>query len=62
MGNVVNLGKVRKLRSRDHARQQASENRTRFGRTKAEKQFDAMNSQKMQTVLDQHRIDDKEQS
>jgi len=37
MSNVVNLNKVRKAREQALAREQARENRAKFGRTKAEK-------------------------
>lgn len=41
MSKVVNLNKVRKLKARKDAEQQAAENRVKFGRTKAQKQLDA---------------------
>ncbi len=37
MGDVVNLNKFRKAKSKDHKEKQAGENRVKFGRTKAEK-------------------------
>jgi hypothetical protein len=37
MSEIVNLNKARKARSRDAERSQASENRVKFGRTKAQK-------------------------
>jgi hypothetical protein len=37
MSEIVNLNKARKARERTEAKAAAAENRTRFGRTKAEK-------------------------
>jgi hypothetical protein len=62
VGNVVNLGKARKHRDREQAHQQASENRARHGRTKAEKRRDTQAAGALSTHLDQHRRDDKGQS
>ena len=54
----VNLNRVRKARARDKARQTADQNAMKFGRTKAEKASEAINEEKRQALLDQHRRDD----
>lgn len=41
MADILSLSKARKARARADKEQLASENRVRFGRTKAEKQRDA---------------------
>lgn len=53
MSNVVNLNKARKLKARKDAEQQAAENRVKFGRTKAQKQFDAAEAASAKAKLDQ---------
>lgn len=50
--NVVNLNKARKARARAEAQAQAAENRTRFGRTKAQKQLDQAREEKARRDLD----------
>ena len=40
MSEIVNLNRFRKSRTRDEAKVQASENRVKYGRTKAEKEND----------------------
>ncbi|WP_312163061.1 DUF4169 family protein [Phenylobacterium sp.] len=52
MSNVVNLNKARKARERDRARDQARENRARFGRTKADKDIAKAETQKADQALD----------
>lgn len=52
MSNVVNLNKARKARERDKARDQARENRAKFGRTKADKDLVKAETQKADQVLD----------
>lgn len=55
MGEVVNLNKVRKLKARQTAEQQAAENRVRFGRSKAQKQQDVLEAEVAKRRLDQLR-------
>ncbi len=52
MAEVINLNKFRKQKARDSARQQAAENRVRFGRTKAEKAHDEAQAEDAQRKLD----------
>ena len=60
MSNVVNLNKARKARDRDRAREQARENRVRFGRTKADKDLENAESQKSEQALDGAKLDKPE--
>jgi hypothetical protein len=57
MAEIVNLNRARKRLARDSAEQQASENRARFGRSKAERQREADEAQRKAALLDSHRID-----
>ncbi|KTT97784.1 DUF4169 family protein [Sphingomonas sanguinis] len=52
MGEVVNFRQARKGLARKAAEQQAAENRARFGRTKAEKQRDALEQTRLRKELD----------
>lgn len=52
MSNVVNLNKARKARDRDRAREQARENRAKFGRTKVDKDLSKAEAQKAEQLLD----------
>ncbi|MDR6146989.1 hypothetical protein QE363_002782 [Sphingomonas sp. SORGH_AS870] len=52
MGEIVNFRQARKARDRRQAEQQATENRARFGRTKAEKQRDAAEQERLRRELD----------
>lgn len=52
MGDVVNFRQARKGLARTAAARQAAENRTRFGRTRAEKQRDAAEQARLQRELD----------
>lgn len=60
MSNVVNLNKARKARDRDRAREQARENRVRFGRTKADKDLTSAELQKSEQALDGAKLDKPE--
>ncbi|MBA4012139.1 MAG: DUF4169 domain-containing protein [Phenylobacterium sp.] len=60
MSNVVNLNKARKARDRDRAREQARENRARFGRTKVDKDLTKAETQKAEQVLDGAKLDKPE--
>ena len=62
MGELVNLRRVRKQRDRAEASRQAEENRARFGRSKADKQTEAAEIQRRDTVLDGHRRDHTDKS
>ncbi|MFV0920972.1 DUF4169 family protein [Sphingomonas parapaucimobilis] len=52
MGEVVNFRQARKGLARKQAEQQAAENRARFGRSKAEKQRDAAEQERIRKELD----------
>jgi Domain of unknown function (DUF4169) len=58
--NIINLRKVRKAKVRaDHARQ-AAENRNAFGRTKANKQKDAIERQRAERLIEGHHLESDE--
>ena len=52
MGEIVNLNKARKARERQQAEATAAANRTRHGRTKAEKANDARAEARRKALLD----------
>lgn len=52
MGEIVNLNKARKARERQEAEARAAANRTRHGRTKAEKANDARAEARRKALLD----------
>ena len=56
MGDVVNLNRARKSKARAADRARAEENRVRFGRTKAEKEAAALETERGLRALDAHRI------
>ncbi len=57
MGDVVNLRGVRKQRKREDDARQAEENRARHGRSKAEKQRDRIEAERLRTHVEAHRRD-----
>lgn len=57
MGDVVNLRLARKAKARDAAQEQAASNRAKFGRTRAEKQRDALDAARAERLLDGARRD-----
>ncbi|WP_372398868.1 DUF4169 family protein [Azospirillum sp. HJ39] len=57
MGDVVNLNRFRKTRDKAERSKEAEANRARFGRTKAEKERDRLDSQRRTQTLDGHRLD-----
>ena len=57
MGDVVNLKRFRKRVARAQSAKEANANRTRFGRTKSERNEDAARAERARELLDQHRID-----
>ncbi len=59
MVDIVSLSKARKAKARAASEAQAAENRVRFGRTKAEKQRDAVERERAAKVADGHKRDDK---
>lgn len=56
-GNVVNLRSHRKHKERAAREAKAAENRTTYGRTKAERQFDARRSDESVRRHDGRRLD-----
>lgn len=58
MAEIVNLRKTRKARARAAAEGQAAANRTRFGRSRAERDAQAEEAARGAKVLDGHRRDD----
>lgn len=52
MGDVINLRSARKAKARATASAQADANRAKFGRTKAEKQADAIEKARSERLLD----------
>ncbi|HVX78871.1 MAG TPA: DUF4169 family protein [Bradyrhizobium sp.] len=62
MGDVVNLKRFRKRVERERAAKQADANRTRFGRTKSERTLDELRTSRASDLLDQHRIENGDES
>jgi hypothetical protein len=60
MAEIIRLGKVKKQRARVKESARAAENATKFGRTKAQKAFEAAHAEKAARDLDAHRRDDPE--
>jgi hypothetical protein len=58
MGEIVNLKRFRKRAAREEAAKDADAQRARFGRTKAERQQTQDQERKLNTMLDQHRLDE----
>ncbi|MDH7640602.1 DUF4169 family protein [Sphingomonas oryzagri] len=52
MAEIVNLNRARKARAKAEAGKQAEANRAKFGRTKAEKDRDAAEQARRDTLLD----------
>lgn len=57
MSNVVNLNKVRKAREQALAREQARENRAKFGRNKSEKTRAEAEKEQADRTLDGAKLD-----
>jgi hypothetical protein len=55
MAEIVNLRSARKAKARVEASAKAAENRTRFGRTKAQKTSEAAEAERAARLLDQVR-------
>lgn len=54
-GEIINLRRARKARSRNEKEKRAEENRLTFGRSKAEKKRDAAEKSITQSRLEGHR-------
>jgi len=59
MSEIVNLNRARKDRARETKREQADANAVKFGRTKAARIAEAMESEKARKMLDQHALDEE---
>jgi len=57
MPEIVNLNKARKAKVRADKEGQAAANRTRFGRTKAEKAREKAETAKRERLLDEARVE-----
>ena len=51
---IINLRQVRKQRARDVKAKQATENRIRFGRTRVEREQEALTQARAEEILDGH--------
>jgi hypothetical protein len=58
MGDVINLNKQRKARERAQARTKAAENRSRFGRSRAERDAEEKAATRATQDLDGKKLDD----
>ena len=58
MADLINLRSARKNLQRDKAEQQAEENRTKFGRSKADKKLANFEIAKLEANLDGKKRDD----
>lgn len=58
MAEIVNLNRARKAKARADAGRQAEANRAKFGRTKAERDREAADAARRETLLDGARRDD----
>jgi hypothetical protein len=62
MGDLVNLKQFRKRVAKERSEQEAAANRTRFGRTRSERELEELRSERASEHLDQHRIDGEDAS
>ncbi len=62
MGEIVNLNRVRKRKARSEAHERAAENRSRHGRTKAAKDFEAAEGLRVERAIEGHRLEDESRS
>ena len=58
MAEILSLSKARKAKARADKEQRATENRARFGRTKAEKQLDETERVRAERHADAHKRED----
>lgn len=57
MADILSLSKARKAKARTTKEAQATENRVKFGRTKAEKAADKARDALASRKLDEHKLD-----
>ena len=62
MGDLVNLKQFRKRVAKERSEKEAAANRTRFGRTRSERELEELRTQRASEHLDQHRIDGEDAS
>ena len=62
MADVINLKRFKKRSEREQSAKQADANRTRFGRTKAERTLDDHRKDRASDLLNQHKLDDGDAS
>lgn len=55
---VVSLSKARKTKQKQARKEQAAENRVKFGRTGAQKKSDKLDLSRTKSILDGKKIDD----
>ena len=60
MGDLVNLKRFKKRTARDQSAKQAEVNRTKFGRSKAERLLDEQRASRANNLLNQHLIDSED--
>lgn len=58
MADILSLSKARKARASADKEQRATQNRVKFGRTKAQKQRDAAEKMLASRRIDEHRRED----
>jgi hypothetical protein len=56
MGDLVNFKRFKKRTARDQSAEQAEVNRTKFGRSRAERLLDEQRASRANTLLNQHLI------
>ncbi len=56
MADILNLRRFKKLRDREKAAQRAAENRTKFGKTKAEKSAETLLNLRANKHLEGHKL------
>jgi Domain of unknown function (DUF4169) len=62
MGDLVNFKRFKKRAARDQSATQAEVNRTKFGRSKAERVLDQQRASRANDLLDQHRVESEDAS
>jgi len=62
MGDLINLKQFRKRVAKERSEQEAAANRTRFGRTRSERELQELRTERASEHLDQHRIDGEDAS
>ncbi len=56
MADILNLRRFKKLRNREKAAKTAAENRSRFGKTKAEKSSESLTNIRADKHLEGHKL------